>query len=149
MSSCGFGEAPERPEFIVATCQKLVRGETGEGIVWLTVSSSAPGMQGYFTPASARAWAAKEHWNGTAILLDSAGRIGRAYGAKNTPHMFIINPQGQLIYNGAIDDKSTSDPGDINGAKNYVSEALQEARAGQPVAVASTRPYGCSVKYAD
>ena len=91
----------------------------------------------------------KMHAVPTAALLDSNGQIGHLYEAKTTPHMFIINPQGQVIYNGAIDDKSTSDPSDINGAKNYVSEALQEAKAGQPVAVATTRPYGCSVKYAN
>jgi hypothetical protein len=82
-------------------------------------------------------------------LLDPKGEIGRLYGAKTTPHMFVINPQGQVIYNGAIDDKPTSDPADVNGAKNYVSDALKQAMAGQDVAVATTRPYGCSVKYAD
>ena len=85
----------------------------------------------------------------TAALLDPKGEIGHLYGAKTTPHMFVINPQGQIIYNGAIDDKPTPDPSDVNGAKNYVSEALQESMAGQAVAVATTRPYGCSVKYAD
>jgi len=85
----------------------------------------------------------------TAALLDPKGGIGHLYGAKTTPHMFVINPQGQLIYDGAIDDKPTSDPADINGAKNYVSDALTQAMSGQAVAVATTRPYGCSVKYAD
>lgn len=91
----------------------------------------------------------KMHAAPTAAILDPKGEIGHLYGAKTTPHMFVINPQGKLIYNGAIDSKPTPDPSDISSAKNYVSEALQEAMAGQQVAVASTRPYGCSVKYAD
>ncbi|PYY01388.1 MAG: thioredoxin family protein [Acidobacteria bacterium] len=129
--------------------QRLQKEWTDKGVIWFTVISSAPGAQGYVTPEQENEYLQKMHAVPTAALLDPKGEIGHLYSAKTTPHMFIINPQGQLIYNGAIDDKSTSDPGDINGAKNYVSEALQEARAGQPVAVASTRPYGCSVKYAD
>jgi hypothetical protein len=91
----------------------------------------------------------KMHAAPTAALLDPKGDIGHLYGAKTTPHMFVIDQQGRLIYNGAIDDKASTDPSDVNGARNYVSAALEQAKAGQPVAVASTRPYGCSVKYAD
>src|SRR5437763_2510353 len=120
--------------------QRLQKEWTGKGVVWFTVISSAPGAQGYVTADQENDYMQKMHATPTAALLDPKGEIGHLYDAKTTPHMFIVNPQGQLIYNGAIDDKSTSDPGDINGAKNYVSEALQEARAGQPVAVASTRP---------
>src|SRR5215469_4057978 len=129
--------------------QRLQKEWTDKGVVWFTVISSGPGTQGFVTPSQEDAYVQKMHAVPTAALLDPKGEIGHLYGAKTTPHMFIINPQGQLIYNGAIDDKSTSDPSDINGAKNYVTEALQEAKAGQPVAVATTRPYGCSVKYAD
>ena len=129
--------------------QRLQKEWTGKGVVWFTVISSSPGSQGYVTPDQENAYLDKMHAVPTAALLDSNGAIGHAYGAKTTPHMFIINPQGQLIYNGAIDDRPTSDVSDINGAKNYVSEALAEAMAGQPVAVSSTRPYGCSVKYLD
>jgi|SRR5215472_7024413 len=129
--------------------QRLQKEWTDKGVVWFTVISSAPGTQGYVTADQENEYVQKMHAVPTAALLDPKGEIGHLYGAKTTPHMFIINPQGQLIYNGAIDDKSTSDPSDINGAKNYVTEALQEAKAGQPVAVATTRPYGCSVKYAD
>src|SRR2546430_9414170 len=125
--------------------QRLQKQWTDKGVVWFTVISSAPGSQGYVTADQENEYMQKMHAAPTAALLDPKGEIGHLYGAKTTPHMFIINPQGQLIYNGAIDDKSTSDPSDINGAKNYVSEALQEAKAGQPVAVAATRPYGCSV----
>ena|SRR5438552_604034 len=129
--------------------QRLQKQWTDKGVVWFTVISSAPGSQGYVTRDQENEYMQKMHAAPTAALLDPKGEIGHLYGAKTTPHMFIINPQGQLIYNGAIDDKATSDPSDINGSKNYVSEALEEAKAGQPVAVATTRPYGCSVKYAD
>lgn len=129
--------------------QRLQKEWTGKGVVWFTVISSAPGEQGYVTADQENDYLQKMHAAPTAALLDPKGEIGHLYGAKTTPDMFIINPQGQLIYAGAIDDKPTTDESDINGAKNYVSEALQEAMAGQAVAVANTRPYGCSVKYAE
>ena len=127
--------------------QRLQKEWTGKGVVWFTVISSSPGTQGYVTAEEENAYLGKMHAVPSAAILDANGAIGHAYGAKTTPHMFIINPQGQVIYNGAIDDRPTSDVSDINGAKNYVSEALQEAMAGRQVAVTSTRPYGCSVKY--
>ena len=83
----------------------------------------------------------------TAVVLDPSGAIGRLYGAKTTPHMFVIDPAGKVVYQGAIDDKPTTDQADIAGARNYVSEALEEAMAGKAVGTAVTRPYGCSVKY--
>lgn len=129
--------------------ERLQKEWTDKGVVWFTVISSSPGTQGYVTADQENEYMQKMHAVPTAALLDPKGDIGHLYGAKTTPHMFVINPQGQLIYNGAIDDKATPDQSDINGAKNYVSEALQEAMAGQPVATATTRPYGCSVKYAD
>ena len=129
------------------TMQALQRKETADGVVWLTVASSAPDMQGYFTGPTARAWAAKEHWAGTAILLDGAGVIGREYGAKNTPHMFVIDKAGRLAYMGGIDDRPYAAPESLKGAKNYVTAALADVKAGRPVAQAATRPYGCSVKY--
>jgi hypothetical protein len=85
----------------------------------------------------------------TAAILDASGDIGRLYGAKTTPHMFVIDPTGKLIYAGAIDDRATPDPDDVRGARNYVSEALSEAMAGKPIATPYTRSYGCSVKYPD
>jgi len=129
------------------TMQSLQKKETADGVVWLTVSSSAPNTQGYFTAPTARAWAAKEHWGGTAILLDSAGKVGRQYGAKNTPHMFVIDKAGKVAYMGGIDDRPYADPASLKGAKNYVAAALDDLRAGRPVAVATSKPYGCSVKY--
>jgi peroxiredoxin len=129
--------------------ERLQKEWTDKGVVWFTVISSSPGTQGYVTADQENEYMQKMHAVPTAALLDPTGQIGHLYGAKTTPHMFVINPQGQVIYNGAIDDKPTPDPADIGSAKNYVSEALQEAMAGQQVAVTTTRPYGCSVKYAD
>ncbi len=128
--------------------QKLQQEWTGKGVVWLTVISSAPGTQGYVTPAEADAYAAKMKTAATAILLDPTGVIGHLYDAKVTPHMFIVNPNGVLVYNGGIDDKPTADQADLATARNYVSEALTEAMAGKPISTPTSRPYGCSVKYA-
>jgi peroxiredoxin len=129
--------------------QRLQKEWTAKGVVWFTIISSAPGTQGYVTADQENDYMQKMHAVPTAAILDPSGQIGHLYGAKTTPHMFVINPQGQVIYNGAIDDKATTDVSDINGANNYVSDALQQAMSGQAVAVTSTRPYGCSVKYAD
>ncbi len=127
--------------------QKLQKLWTSKGVVWFTVISSAPGAQGYVTAAQENDYVKRIGAAPTAVLLDPNGDLGHLYGAKTTPHMFVINPQGQLIYDGAIDDKSTSDQSDIAGATNYVTAALEESIAGKPVAVTATRPYGCSVKY--
>jgi peroxiredoxin len=129
--------------------QALQQQWTGKGVVWLTVLSSSPSHaeDGYMTAPEENAYIEKVGAHPTAAILDPSGEIGREYGAKTTPHMFVIDPQGKLIYAGAIDDKATTDADDVKAAKNYVSAALTEAMAGQPVEVASTRPYGCSVKY--
>jgi len=128
--------------------QALQKKWTAEGVVWLTILSSAPGEQGYMTASEENAYIAKVHADPTAAILDPKGAIGREYDARTTPHMFVIDPSGRLIYGGAIDDHATTDPDDIKSSKNYVSEALSEAISGKPVAISSTRPYGCSVKYA-
>lgn len=127
--------------------QALQQEWTGKGVVWLTVLSSAPGKEGYLTAEQENAQIARAHAHPTAAVLDPSGEIGKLYGAKTTPHMFIIDPEGKLIYAGAIDDKATANEADVKTAKNYVSAALTKAMAGQPVEVAATRPYGCSVKY--
>ena len=126
---------------------KLQKEWTGKGVVWLAVVSSAPGKEGHVDAAGANANMKQAGAAPTATVLDAKGEIGRLYGAKTTPHMFIVSPQGTLIYNGAIDDKPSTDAADIATSKNYVSQALTEAMAGKPVSVASTAPYGCSVKY--
>jgi peroxiredoxin len=128
--------------------QALQKEWTGKGVVWFTVISSAPGQQGYVTAEEENAYVKQVKASPTAVLLDPTGQLGHLYSAKTTPHIFIINPQGILIYDGAIDDKPTTDLEDVARAKNYVSAALEEAMAGKEVAVATSRPYGCSVKYA-
>ena len=128
--------------------QNLQKQWTGHGVIWFTVISSAPGTQGYVTADQENVYLQQVHASPTAVLLDPSGDLGRLYGAKTTPHIFIINPDGVLIYDGAIDDRPTTDTSDISGAKNYVNVALEEAMAGKPVADPVTRPYGCSVKYA-
>jgi peroxiredoxin len=127
----------------------LQREWRGKGVVWLSVISSAPGQQGYATPAEENAYVEKLHADPTAVILDPSGKIGRLYDAKTTPDMFVIDPQGKLVYEGAIDDQPTPDPASLNGAHNYVSAALEEAMAGRPVATPVTRSYGCNVKYGD
>ncbi len=129
--------------------QALQKLWTAKGVAWFTVISSAPGQQGYVTPAEENAYVAKMHAAPTAVLMDTKGKLGRLYDAKTTPEMFVIDPSGKLIYEGAIDSRPTPDPDDINGAQNYVSRALLQAMAGKPVSTPSTRPYGCSVKYAE
>jgi peroxiredoxin len=129
--------------------QRLQKEWTGKGVVWFTVISSAPGTQGFVTPTQENDYVKQVSAAPTAVLMDPEGTLGRLYGAKTTPHMFIIDPSGTLIYNGAIDDHSTSDPADIASSKNYVSAALSEAMSGKPVSESATRPYGCSVKYAN
>ncbi len=129
--------------------QRLQREWTGKGVIWLTVISSAPGKQGFVTASEENAYLKQVNAAPTAVLLDPTGALGHLYDAKTTPHIFIISPQGTLIYNGAIDDRPTTDLADVNGAKNYVSAVLDEAMAGKPVGVSTSRPYGCSVKYPD
>lgn len=127
--------------------QNLQAQATKDGAVWLTIVSSAPGMQGYLTPADAKVWKTKEKASPTDVLLDPKGSVGRAYEAKTTPHMYIVDKAGTLVYMGGIDDKPSSDPASLKGAKNYVTAALADVKAGRAVAQAATRPYGCSVKY--
>ena len=129
--------------------QRLQKRWTGQGVVWFTILSSAPGKQGYLTAGEENDYLTRMQAAPTAALLDPSGEIGHLYDAKTSPHMFVINPQGVVIYDGAIDDKPTTDLADIPGATNYVSLALEQAMAGKPVETATTRPYGCSVKYSD
>jgi peroxiredoxin len=138
-----------RKHYISGNMQNLQKEWTAKGVVWFTVISSAPGQQGYVTPADENAYVDKMHAAPTAVLMDPDGKVGHLYNAKTTPQMFVINPEGNVIYAGAIDDKPTPDVDDIRGADNYVNDALTAAMAGKPVAMPYTRPYGCSVKYRD
>lgn len=127
--------------------QRLQAKARKDGVVWLTVITDAPGTSGYMNAEQVRAWRKKVHSHATAILLDSDARVARAYEAKTTPHMFIIDKTGKLVYMGGIDDRPYTDPASLKGAKNYVALALAELKAGRPIAEPVTRPYGCSVKY--
>ncbi len=127
--------------------QALQAEATKAGYTWLSVISSAPGKQGHVTPAEADELTSARSAAPTAVLLDPDGTIGRAYAARTTPHMFVIDEQGTLVYMGGIDDRPTSNPADIEGATNYVRAAMADRAAGNPVAQPVTRPYGCSVKY--
>ena len=127
--------------------QKLQEEFTGKGVVWLTIDSSAPGLEGNLTAEQANAKIAEWKAHSTALLLDPDGKAGRTYGAKNTPHMFVIDPEGKIVYEGAIDSKPTPNPSDIASSTNYVKAALDESLAGKTVTTPSSRPYGCSVKY--
>lgn len=138
-----------RKHYDSGNMQKLQKEWTAKGVVWLTVISSAPGMQGYVTPEEENANLKKENAAPTAVIMDPKGDIGHLYNAKTTPQMFVIAPDGKLIYDGAIDDHPSTNVGDIPGAKNYLSEALGEAMSGKPISNSATRPYGCSVKYAN
>ena len=127
--------------------QELQKAALADGVVWLSINSSADGKQGNMTPDAAKKVAAEKGWSGSAYILDAKGEVGKAYGAKTTPHMFVIDKDGVLAYAGAIDDKESANPEDIATAKNYISAALAELKAGKPVAVSTSRSYGCNVKY--
>lgn len=123
------------------------RAATGDGVVWLTINSGKPGKQGHLDGAGANAHLVASRSAPTAYLIDADSATGTAYGARTTPHMYIIDGSGVLRYNGAIDSTPSADPADIPTSTQYVTQALAELAAGKPVSVASTQPYGCSVKY--
>ncbi len=127
--------------------QGLQKAYTQKGVVWLSIISSAPGKQGHSTPEQALADVQKNGAAPTAVLLDPEGKVGKAYGARTTPHMFVIDPKGVVAYAGAIDDVASTDVGDVAGAKNYVRSALDELLAGKAVSAKESTAYGCSVKY--
>ncbi|AYG94580.1 thioredoxin family protein [Brevundimonas naejangsanensis] len=127
--------------------QALQREATADGVVWLTIISSAPGTQGFVEGEEAKAWQAKHKAAFTHLLLDPTGEVGKRYDAKTTPDMRIIDPEGRLIYVGGIDDKPTNKVEDLQGANNFVRAALADAKAGRPVQTAFAQPYGCSIKY--
>jgi hypothetical protein len=139
----------DRKHYLSGSMEALQREWTAKGVIWLSVISSAPGQQGYVSAAEERDYLTRMHAAPTAAILDPTGTVARLYQAKTTPHMFVIDPTGKLIYQGAIDDKPTTDQADLKGARNYVTEALTDAMQGKPIPVTTTRPYGCSVKYAE
>jgi len=127
--------------------QKLQEEYTSKGMTWLTIDSNAPGSEGNLTADAASKVMTRWKTHQTALLLDPEGKVGRAYGAKNTPNMVVIDPEGKIVYEGAIDSKVSINPADIPKSTNYVKAALDESLAGKPVSNPTTKPYGCSVKY--
>lgn len=127
--------------------QALQAKFTDQDVVWLSVISSAKGKQGFLQSKEVNPLMKDKKMAATSVLLDVDGSMGKAYGAKTTPHMFVINPKGDVVYAGAIDDNDSANPDVIAKSKNLVSEALTAGMAGKPVAVASSKPYGCAVKY--
>lgn len=127
--------------------QGLQKKYTDKGVVWLSICSSAPGTQGHMSPGDAAEARNKVGANSTAYLLDEDGTVGKTYGAKTTPQMVVINPEGTIVYHGAIDSIKSTNVDDIKKADNYVADALDAGMAGKPIAVAQSQPYGCSVKY--
>ena len=130
-----------------ANMQGTQKEATAKGVVWLAINSTATEHGDYKTPAALAQWMQNHKAAANATLMDADGKLGRAYGARTTPHLYIVDPQGLLVYAGGIDNKATSNPADIASATNHVKVALGDTLAGKPIAVATTRPYGCSVKY--
>jgi len=127
--------------------QKLQAAETAKGTVWFSIVSSAKGKQGYYEPKEMNEREQNAKSKATAVLYDTDGKVGKAYGAKSTPHMFVIDRDGKIAYRGAIDDKATTEAEDIPTAKNYVAAALEDLHANRKVATAETKSYGCGIKY--
>lgn len=136
-----------RAQYGAATMQALQKEAAGKDVVWLAVNSTNQSSSEYKTGAQMNAWMQEKSGGAKAVLIDATSAAGRAYDAKTTPHMFVIDPKGTIVYAGAIDDKRSARESDRKTAHNYVRAALDEALAGKPVTVASTQPYGCSVKY--
>lgn len=128
--------------------QKLQADAVAKGVVWLSICSSAPGKQGHMDPSTAARNCKDKQSSATAYLLDENGSVGRLYGAKRTPEMYLIGADGTLLYHGAIDDKKSTDPADIPSAKNHIATAIGEVLSGKPVSTPLTEAYGCSIKYA-
>ncbi len=138
-----------RKHYDSANMQTTQKGATDKGVVWLAVNSTAQGHYDYKKPADMAAWMQSQKASATRTLMDSDGKIGKAYGARTTPHMYVVDAMGTLAYAGGIDDTPSANPADVKTAKNHVNAALGDVLAGKPVAQAVTRPYGCSVKYSD
>lgn len=143
-----FGCPFVRKHYDSGNMQGLQKDYTGKGVVWLSICSSAPGKQGYFEGKELEARVKEEQYHGTAYLTDVDGKVGKMYQARTTPHMFVINPDGVLLYAGGIDNIASTDKDDLTRATNYVRVVLDAVLAGKSAPVKESRPYGCSVKYA-
>jgi peroxiredoxin len=127
--------------------QALQKRFTGEGVQWIVINSTTPSHSDYLKPAEQKAWLAKHGAAASVAALDADGKVGRTYAAKVTPHMYVIDPNGVLVYAGAIDDKRSANPADVKIANNYLVQAFAELRAGRAVSAPSTQAYGCTIKY--
>ena len=136
-----------RKHYNSANMQTLQKESVAKGVVWLAINSTEGASGDYLSPEQLGRWMREQQASPTATLMDEDGNTGRAYGARTTPHMYIVDPQGRLAYAGGIDSIPSGRIDDIARATNYVRQALQEALAGKPISAAITRPYGCSVKY--
>ena len=137
-----------RKHYRSGNMQALQKEYTAKGVTWLSIDSSAPGEEGNYSASKLNEISAQDSAARTALLLDPSGEVGRLYGAKTTPDMYVIDPSGILVYKGAIDNKRSTDLADVKTATNYVKVALEAVMAGKTVATTATQPYGCSVKYA-
>ncbi len=133
--------------YSAANMQGTQKDATAKGVVWLAINSTATDAGDYLPPAEMAKWMQTQKAAASAMLMDADGKVGRAYGARTTPHMYIVDPAGKLVYAGGIDNKPSSNPADIPSSTNYVKAALGETLSGKPVSQANTRPYGCSIKY--
>jgi hypothetical protein len=138
-----------RKHYDSANMQATQKGAIDQGAVWLAVNSTHPSHVDYRKPGDMAAWMKTQNAAASVTLMDDDGKIGRAYGARTTPHLYVVDAKGTLVYAGGIDDKPSANPSDVKTAKNYVNAALGDVLAKRPVAQAATRPYGCSVKYSD
>ncbi len=130
-----------------ANMQGLQKDYTAQKVVWLSINSTRDGHYEFYSPQKMAGWTKQMNAAPSATLLDPSGKVGRAYSARTTPHMYIVDPNGRLVYAGGIDDKRSTSQDDVKTAKNYVRAAMGEALAGKPISAASTAPYGCSIKY--
>jgi len=136
-----------RKHYSSANMQGTQRDVTAQGVVWLAINSTENASTDYLAPAQMGRWMQSQQATATHTLMDEDGTVGKAYGARTTPHMYIVDPAGKLIYAGGIDSVPSSRVDDIKTAVNYVKQGVREALAGQPIRAATTRPYGCSIKY--
>lgn len=131
-----------------ANMQATQKAATAKGVVWLTINSTAADAEDYKPPQAMAAWMQQQKAAATATLMDADGKLGRAYGARTTPHMYLIDPAGKLVYAGAIDSRASANPAHIKTSTNYIAQAVDESLAGKPLSLTTTQAYGCSIKYA-
>lgn len=136
-----------RRHYDTSNMQSLQKEVTGKNVVWLAVNSTAETHPDYLTPAQLSRWMVQQKAAPTATLMDETGKVGQAYGARTTPHMYLVDPNGVLIYAGGIDDQPSARGAEQKNATNYVRQGINEALAGKPLSKPVTAPYGCSVKY--